>query len=191
MDELGKKLGKYIQLIKDQEGYFMADLRRFEFFKKYPLNNNIEHIRWKIGSANHPDIRKLHSVDVMAKHILNLEIDARIVADDLTLVQDIANIESDGHQLNFQNFASIYCNSHKPDIYPIYTEEHFDFIKRYIDVYILDIDPNQLNQYTIFKQALDDIIKRYDIENKFNYYEVRKLGWAYLDKVIEEMKKEK
>ena len=60
------------------------------------------------------------SFTAVAKHLLSLGIDARLKAGDVTLVNDIKQININGTERNFYFFASKYCSHHNPLDYPIY-----------------------------------------------------------------------
>jgi hypothetical protein len=50
----------------------------------------------------------------------------------------------------------------------------------------LPLDPEKLNTYQVFSSALNDLITRASIAGKMNYLHIRKFGWLYADKVLEE-----
>ncbi len=117
---------------------------------------------------------------------LNLKIDDRLKQGDLTLVENIANVTSHGKSYHILHFASVYCNFHKPEIYPIYSEQHFAFYRQYIKTFSLTLDPQKLNTYQVFSSALNDLLIRAGLKGKMNYLHIRKFGWLYADKVLEE-----
>jgi hypothetical protein len=50
----------------------------------------------------------------LAKHIIDLDIDERLAAGDVTLVNEIARVDMDnGTVKNFYSFATKYCSHHK------------------------------------------------------------------------------
>jgi hypothetical protein len=186
METLKDNLKKHFDLLKGEQMYFVKDQRNMEFFEKNPLNNKREDVRNKISAINHTDINRLVAAEDMTDHILKLNIDKKLAANDLSVVEDIANFSMKGQQYKLLNFASIYCNYHNPAVYPIYSDQHLDFAKRYIQNNNLKIDPNKLDQYLVMKEVLDDIIKRHFGKEEVNYFEARKFGWLYLDKVLSE-----
>jgi hypothetical protein len=122
----------------------------------------------------------------MTDHILKLNVDKKLDTNDLSVVDDIANITINGQQNRLMNFASIYCNYHKPDVYPIFSDQHLNFVKTYIRNNNLKINPDKLEQYLVRKEVLDDIIKRHFSKEDVDYFTARKFGWLYLDKVLSE-----
>lgn len=186
MPAFSENFRKQFDILKDQKMYFTGDLRNIEYFAKNSKNNNKDEIRLKISAINNHEINDNYALEAMTEHILKLNIDKRLASNDLTLVEDIANITVQGRQLRLLNFASTYCSYHKPDIYPIYSGQHSEIAKRYIKEHNLNVNPDQLDRYLVMKQVLDDIIKRHLSDKEVNYVEARKFGWLYLDKVIRE-----
>lgn len=191
MSTFNENFRKQFDILKDQEMYFTGDTRNIEYFAKNPKNDSLDEIRLKISAINNHEINDHYATEAMVEHILNLNIDNRLDANDLSLVEDIANIKVQGKQLRLLNFASIYCNYHKPDVYPIYGGgQHREVAKRYIKEHKLNVNPDELDRYLVMKEVLDDIIKRYLGDKDVNYFEARKFGWLYLDKVIRQTRAE-
>lgn len=96
-------------------------------------NRVIEDILIKCSALNDfysTNIFKIHNV---AQHYIKLNIDERLEACDLSLVEDMANIEINGRHFCFYSFASKYCSHHRPDIYPIYDNYVHKLLKYYKD----------------------------------------------------------
>jgi len=187
MSTFTENFRKQFDILKDQEMYFKGDMRNVEYFAKNPKNDNKDEIRLKISAINNHEINDNDALEAMTEHIVKLNIDKRLTANDLNIVEDIANITVKGKQMRLLNFASVYCNYHKPDVYPIYGKgEHREIARRYIKEQNLNVNPDQLDRYLVMKQVLDDIIKRFLGDKEINYLEARKFGWLYLDKVIRE-----
>jgi hypothetical protein len=186
MTKFQESLKKYLDLYGDQEMYFVNDTRNLEFFKANPSNTKLEDIQQKLSLMNDADFNKLGAHEVMAKHILQLNIDPRLAKNDLTVVPDIARVKLNGKEENLLHFASVYCNLHKPDVFPIFADQFQNFYKRYIKEYKLDINPDELNRYEVFTKAQDDLVTRYGVKGKMNYLQMRKFAWIYMEKVLKE-----
>ena len=187
MSKYDAALKKYLDIFGSQEMYFINDNRNLEVFAKNPSNNKEEDIRIKISAINDDmEIRQLPDINDMIAHILKLNIDDRLQRGDLTLVEDIANISANGKAYHFLHFASVYCNFHRPDIYPIYSDQHFGFYREYIKDNNLKHDPDKLDTYAVFSAALDAFITRLGVKGKMNYLHIRKFGWLYFDHVVKE-----
>jgi hypothetical protein len=186
MDTFENVLRKYLGIFANQEMYFVNDIRKVELFEKVPSNTNAEDIRSKVSAVNDHDINQFSILNEMVDHILKLSIDDKIKKGDLSVVDEIASIEVRGTKHNLLHFASVYCNFHRPDIFPIYSEQHFDFYRTYIKRYKLPLDVEKLNTYVVFSRALKDLISRLGLEKKMNYLQMRKFGWLYAETVLKE-----
>lgn len=116
--EILKYLNKWDNLInyKAQE-----DALDKLFFHVYPKNEIMEDILVKVATLNDFYSTNIYNTFIVAKNILNLNIDERLHSCDVSLVNDIAKIKiEDGKFKNFYSFATKYCSHHKPLDYPIY-----------------------------------------------------------------------
>lgn len=186
MDTFENVLKKYLGIFANQEMYFVNDIRNVELFEKIPHNTNAEDIRSKVSAINDHDVNQLALLNEMVEHIQKLNIDDKLVKGDLSVVDEIAQLEVRGTKHNLLHFASVYCNFHRPDTYPIYSEQHFEFYKTYIRRYKLPLDIEKLNTYSVFSKALKDLKSRLGLENKMNYLQLRKFGWLYAESVLKE-----
>jgi len=130
MTKFETALKKYLDIFASQEMYFINDLKNLELFQKTPGNTDAEDVRTKVSAINDREIGSLGILENAVSHVHNLNIDDRLKNNDLTLVEDISKIKVGSQQHHLLHFASVYCNFHKPDVYPIYSEQHFDFYRR-------------------------------------------------------------
>ena len=187
MTKFEQILKKYLDIFGGQEMCFINDTRNLELFQKNPLNTITDDIRTKVSALkDDPELKQLPGVDDMVDHILKLNIDSRLKQGDLSVVEDIANITVNGKPNHFLHFGSVYCNLHRPDVFPIYSEQHFDFYRKYIQVFNLKMNPDQLNTYATFSAALNDLVMRLGLKGKMNYLHLRKFGWLYADHILKE-----
>lgn len=178
-------LKKYLDIFKDQEMYFVDDIRNLKLFKDNPTNTTEDNIRLKVSVVNN-DLRANNIPEEMIAHILKLNIDNRLKKGDFTVVEDIARLQVKGQEYNMLHFASVYCNFHDPETFPIYSEQHFTFYRNYIKVFKLPIDAEKINTYPVFCSVLNDLIKRLGLKGKMNYLHIRKFGWLYAENVLRE-----
>jgi hypothetical protein len=180
-------LKKYLDIFKGQEMCFINDNRNLELFAKNPSNKTVDDIRMKISAiSDDMEIKQLPNTDDLINHILALNIDDRLKQGDLSVVEDIAHVTVNGSVYNLLHFASLYCTLHRPDVYPIYSDQYHDFYKQYIQHFNLTLDPGKLNSYKVFAAALDDFVTRAGEKGKMNYIHMRKFAWLYFDKVLKE-----
>lgn len=186
MSKFDAALKKYLSVFVDQEMYFINDVRNIELFAATPGNRNKEDIQTKVSAINDSDLRHLYIQDAMIEHIYQLDIDERLNRGDLSLVEDIATITVGGKTHHVLHFASVYCNYHKPDVFPIYSDQHLDFYRGYIANNNLPLDPDKLDTYDVFSKALNDLVERLGLKGKMNYLHIRKFGWLYAESVVKE-----
>ena len=188
MNKFDATLKKYLDIFKDQEMYFVNDIRNLELFAKTSGNSNQDDVRMKVSALNDSDVRTLSIEEDMVRHIVALNIDDRLNRNDMTVVENIANISAHGKNHHLLHFASVYCNYHKPDVFPIYSEQYHDFYKKYITEYKLPLDTEKLNTYPVFSKALNDLVQRLGLTGKMSYLHLRKFAWLYAETVVRESK---
>lgn len=186
MSKFDTSLKKYLEVFKDQEMYFVNDTRNLELFSKTPGNSKVDDVRTKVSALNDVDIRTMFLEDHMINHIVKLNIDDRLKRKDVSIVEEIAQVTVQGKNHHVLHFASVYCNLHDPENFPIYSEQHFPFYRKYISEYKLPLDSEKLNTYSVFSQALNDLVKRLGLTGKMNYLQLRKFGWLYAENVLRE-----
>jgi len=179
-------LKKYIDIFMDQEMYFVNDIKNSELFHNIPLNTSADDIRTKLSAMNDPEVSKDTLLEDVIKHIISLKIDEPIKGGDLSVVDALANIKAKGKSYHLLHFASAYCNFHRPDTFPIYSEQHLEFYRQYIKENKLPLDPEKINTYDVFSKALNDLVQRIGLTGKMTYLQLRKFGWLYADSVLKE-----
>jgi len=156
------------------------------FFNLCPDNKNISGILLKVSVLNDFYSTNIFKVFPVAKHILSLHIDERLQSGDVTLVDDIKEVEISGKTLNFYSFATKYCSHHRPLDYPIY-DSYVDEVLRYYRKKdgFATFRNEELKNYTRFKSILKEFRSFYDLE-PYNLKELDKylwqLGKAYFNK---------
>lgn len=81
-------------------------------------NDSIDDILIKCSSLNDFYSTNIFDIFTVAQHILSLHIDERLEKHDLSLVNDIADVDEIGKV--FYSFATKYCSHHQPEYYAIY-----------------------------------------------------------------------
>lgn len=156
----------YLSKWDDLENYNLQEKALDKLFIKLcPINTDITDILLKVSALNDFYSTNILSVYPVAKHILSLEVDARLKAGDVTLVEDIKGITINGKERNFYSFASKYCSHHNPYDYPIY-DSYVDSVLRYFrnkDGFASFAD-GDLKNYVLFKGALIDFRAFYGLE---------------------------
>ncbi len=103
------------------------------FMKLCRDNKSIENILIKCSALNDFYSTNIFKVYNVAQHYISLPIDDKLAKGDLSLVNDLAQIEINGKSFHFYSFASKYCSHHRPDIYPIYDSYVHKLLKYFRD----------------------------------------------------------
>jgi len=111
----------YLRAWDELENYHLQeDALDKLFFQLCPENLEMSDILLKVATLNDFYSTNIFSVYPVAKHILSLDIDARLESGDVTLVSDLQKVTINGVEKNFYSFSTKYCSHHKPLEYPIY-----------------------------------------------------------------------
>lgn len=143
------------------------------FFTLAPGNTHIEDILLKASTLNDFYSTNIYSIFPVAKHILSLDIDARLQLGDPSLVDEIKAVDGRNHY----SFATKYCSHHNPQEYPIY-DYYVDKILRYFR----DADgfcsfrTDDLRQYDKFKQIILAFRAYYGLE-QYSLKEIDQYLW--------------
>ena len=131
----------------------------------------------KVAVLNEFYSTNIFSVYSVAKHILSLNIDARLDSGDVTLVQDLQKVTINGVEKNFYSFSTKYCSHHKPLDYPTYDS----YVEKVL-CYFRDRDKFsnfkkcELKNYEKFKEILIEFRTFYALE-EYNLKEIDKYIW--------------
>ena len=165
-----KEVLKYLNEWNDEkknEKYILQEKALNKIFLEvFPLNNDINEVLIKVATldtfySTWLRFSKSWIVDI-AKHIISLKIDERLKNNDLSLVNDIANLVVDWKVRNNYSFATKYCSHHKSSVYPIYD----DFVKDMLYYF------HKLDLFADFKKETlkEDYNKFYEIIIQFQKY---------------------
>lgn len=172
-------IDKYLSKWDSLENYVLQESSLDKLFlETYTTNNDMDDVLIKVCSLNAFYSTNIFSPFIAAKHIVDLNIDDRLRKNDLTLVNDIANIKVTRIKtINFYSFASKYCSHHRPDIYPIYdsyVDKLLMFFKRTDNFSIFH--KNDLKNYAEFNRIIHDFQNYYKL-GKYSVKEIDKFLW--------------
>lgn len=173
-----KEVDRYLKKWDSLENYVLQeDSLNKLFFKTYPKNDDINDILIKASSLNDFYSTNIFSIFPVAKHILKLDIDARLEKGDTTLVNDIAKLKINGVDKNFYSFATKYCSHHFPEVFPIYDS----FVEKCLMYFykkdkFYNFKKEDLKDYTKFKNILIYFKKYYNIDN-YNLKDIDRYLW--------------
>lgn len=105
----------YLRAWDELENYHLQeDALDKLFFTLCPENIDMLDILLKVVALNDFYSTNIFSVYPVAKHILSLDIDARLESGDVTLVSDLQKVTINGVEKNFYSFSTKYCSHHRP-----------------------------------------------------------------------------
>lgn len=169
---------KYLKKWDSLENYVLQEDALDKLFHDVcPYNTDISDILLKCSTLNDFYSTNIFSIFSVAKHIYGLNIDDRLKSGDLSLVNDIANLEISGKKRNFYSFASKYCSHHNSKdfaIYDSYVEKCLAYFKR-LDNFS-KFYQKDLKDYLIFNRTLVDFKNYYGL-NKYSLKEIDKYLW--------------
>ncbi len=169
-------ISKYVEMwhrSEAMENYRLQEASLVILFQQmWRENTKLEHVLLKVTALNAFYSTNIYDTFSVAKHILTIDVDARLKADDCSLVNDIANVTIKGKTKNFYSFASKFCSHHKPTSYPIFdsfVEKLMLHYKREDRFY--DFEKADLKDYRRFVE----IIRRFQSFYKLEKHSLREI----------------
>ena len=174
-----EEVNRYLLAWEQLENYALQEsaLNKL-FYQTYADNKDIDDVLVKVSVLNDFYSTNIFSPFKVAKHIIDLDIDERLAAGDVTLVNEIARVDMDnGTVKNFYSFATKYCSHHKPLNFPIY-DSYVDRLLRYfrdVDGFY-SFNNHDLKDYVKFKKILLEFSKFYNLES-YSLKDIDKYLW--------------
>jgi len=147
------------------------------FQKTYPKNDVMDDVLIKVCALNDFYSTNIFSPYSVAQHIIDLHIDNRLEQGDVTLVNEIADIEIQGRKKRFYSFATKYCSNHRPldfPIYDYYVQKVLQHFRNVSDFHVFRKD--DLKDYPVFKDVLLKFRIYYHLE-QYNLKELDRYLW--------------
>ena len=173
-----KDVKNYLNKWDSTENYVLQEnaLNRL-FFELCASNDDISNVLIKCSALNDFYSTNIFSVFAVAKHIVELDIDERLKAGDLSLVNDISHVTINGRLKNFYSFASKYCSHHSPEKYAIY-DSYVDKVLVYFNKVdeFSDFRREDLKDYEKFNKVLMDFRSFYGLD-EYNLKDIDRYVW--------------
>ncbi len=171
-----KYVSRCVKRFLEEPRYAIADQAVASVFEQWPRNTVLKEVLAKVVVLNGLYSTSIYALYPVAKHIVSLEIDARLNLGDLQLVEDIAKITAGGKQRFNLSFASKYCSWHEPDQYQIYDS----YVDRLLWAYrnrdhFARFQRRDLRSYTRYMQIIDQFRM---------YYGLAEIGRKELDQFL-------
>lgn len=172
----------YINEFNTDERYYPADVAIGNLIEKFPKNKHIHDVMLKVAAINTLYSTRIMDVSGMAYHIARLDIDSRLKAGDLGVVEDIATNHNIGRGVGgsrFFSFATKYCNWHRKDVYPIYDSFVEKILIAFRDEYGFSSFRNsELKDCAGLKRVILDLMNAYSLA-QYDLKAIDKFLWRY------------
>ena len=173
-----EQVSYYLRQWDSLENYHLQECALNKLFHQLcPENKTIEDVLLKAATLNDFYSTNIYSIYPVARHILELDIDSRLAAGRVDLVDDIQTVMVGGKEMHFYSFASKYCSHHSEKDYPIY-DSYVDEVLRYFRARdgFARFQNAELKIYSRFKELLLAFRAFYGLE-QFSLKEVDKYIW--------------
>lgn len=169
-----KEVDRYLTSWKSLENYSLQEAALDKlFFTLAPSNTCIEDVLLKVSTLNDFYSTNIFSIFPVAKHILSLDIDSRLIQGDPTLVDAIKTVDGRNHY----SFATKYCSHHNPLEFPIYDSYVEKVLKYFRDVdSFCFFETEELKQYDRFKQIILSFRAYYEL-SEYTLKEIDQYIW--------------
>jgi hypothetical protein len=140
-----------------------------ELLKLFPDNKDYKGVLLKCVVINTLDSTQIRAITNAAKHILELDINARLERGDPQVVDQIARLTikrngAEEKKRRNYSFATKYCSFHNPSSYPIYDSIVDKVLKAYQRQDRFSSQPlGDLKDYRRFKEVLAEFVNNYEV----------------------------
>ena len=177
-----KLVARYINEFNTNIRYYPADIAINNLIDAFPENHDVHDVMLKVATINALYSTRIMNVVKMSYYIASLDIDSKLDAGDLTVVEDIATGHGLGRGKNgsrFFSFATKYCNWHKKNIYPIFDSFVEKILISFRDKFHFSSFMNyELKYCESLKQIIIDFQNTYSL-SQYNFKEIDKFLWRY------------
>lgn len=142
------------------ENYLAQNNALKRLFRLMPKNKSLSAVLLKCATLNDFYSTNIFSIYPVAKHIQSLDIDERLKSGDISVVNDIQNV--DGRK--FYSFATKYCSHHNPEVFPIYDSFVVKVLMYFKKDEFSSFEEDDLRDYARFKQILLDFKNYYNLD---------------------------
>ena len=173
------EIEKYLTLWDSLENYRLQESSLKKLFTKtYPLNDDLDEVLIKVCALNDFYSTSIYYPVQVAKHIVSLQLDKKLVIKDPKVVNEIASVQVKKDKLiNYYSFATKYCSHHHPTLYPIY-DSYVDKLLMHFkkEDNFFEFKKADLKIYENFKNILEKFRIFYDLED-YDLKQIDKYLW--------------
>ena len=173
------EIEKYLTLWDSLENYRLQESSLKKLFTKtYPLNDDLDEVLIKVCALNDFYSTSIYYPVQVAKHIVSLQLDKKLMIKDPKVVNEIASVQVKKDKLiNYYSFATKYCSHHHPTLYPIY-DSYVDKLLMHFkkEDNFFEFKKADLKIYENFKNILEKFRIFYDLED-YDLKQIDKYLW--------------
>lgn len=171
-----EEVEKYLKMWESIEKYNVPEKTLLKLFAdSFPLNIDIRDVLTKVSVLNSFYSTNIYDEVEMAKHIVSLNVDMRLMSGDLTLVDDIALIP--GKKRKEYSFATKYCSHHNNAKFPIYDSYVVKVLKEFNKTYKFSkFKEDDLKDYKRFNEVLVDFKHFFEL-NRYSLKQIDQYIW--------------
>lgn len=183
------EVNKYLNKLETFEHYVNQGKALDKLLKLLPENKELSDILLKVSAINDFYSTNIFAIHTVAQHILNIkDIDQRLKAGDMTLINEIARVTIQKKEKYFYSFATKYCSNHNPVGFPIYDrfvdKMLYFFYKEYRFIKS-KFKRADLRNYEKFYQVLLEFQKEFNLE-QFTLRELDHYLWLLGKEIFQE-----
>jgi hypothetical protein len=168
-----------VRRFDDDERYGPADRLLSQVFDQHPANTVLEGVLLKVVLVNSLYNANVFAFMAMARHILQLQIDAELAAGSAAVVGRIAPLTIRGETRRHYAFATKYCSWHRRDVFPIYDNLVERLLWQYRTQYkFAAFARADLQEYPTYRGILTSFRDHFGLD-AFSFKEIDKFLWLH------------
>jgi hypothetical protein len=186
-----KIVQKYLTALKTYRDSKMFNQEKAlsELFKNYLSNTSLQNVLLKVSCLN--DFYSTGIIDTysVAKTIFDLDVDSKLAAGDLSLVNKISSETKEKCESKRReySFASKFCSFQKPEIYPIYDSRN-EIILNYYKNEIKIVSNKIESDYCEYVKVINEYKTVFALDS-FSYKEIDRFNWMFVNTVLDKFTK--
>lgn len=146
-------------------------------FDEWPQNDRIDKVLAKVVVLNSLYTTRIYATHTLAQHIVDLNIDRRLVSGDPTLVEAIANVMIGGKPRFVLSFASKYCSWHQPEQYQVFDSLVEELLWQYKKTFrFARFKRKELRTYCRFVEIVNALVVHFGLSG-FSRKDLDKFLW--------------
>ena len=191
-DQIKRLLATCADLFDKNETFSFSDSVIATAIKRFKGNDTIQSVLPKVILINSFYSTQIYDTGAIARHILNIDVDERLVSGDLSVVTDIRRghgikKKKTGTEIDFFSFSTKYAALHEPAKYPIFDSlvmrlltklnQRHQFCSRFTQI--------DLRDYSRYVSVVNSLLEFAKMES-FKYKRLDQGLWIYAKYLFEQ-----